>query len=115
MTDEDLTRQLKAIRHSSRGDRSHKRSLSMSAVARETGISRETLQKIASGQLPIGPSTRTALRTYFACDEDHSERAAVCQPSEASFSTGSGSVFTVKWPDFGPERPPKRGLSDRRS
>jgi transcriptional regulator with XRE-family HTH domain len=98
MTDEEIIRPLKAIRHSSRGDRVRRRSLTMADVARETGISRETLQKIASGQLTIGPSTRTALRTYFECDEDRGGGSAVGQPSDAAFSTGSGSVYTVKWP-----------------
>jgi transcriptional regulator with XRE-family HTH domain len=115
VTDEEIIRPLKAIRHSSRGDRVRRRSLTMADVARETGISRETLQKIASGQLPLGPSTRAAVRSYFKCDEDHGERASVSSTTAAAFSTGSGGVYTVKWPDFGPERPPKRGLSDRRS
>ena len=98
MTDEDIIRPLKEIRHSSAADRIRKRSLTMSDVARSTGISRETLQKIASGQLPIGPKTRTALRTYFECDESHSGGTDPRPDRSASFSGGSGAFLTVRFP-----------------
>ena len=98
MTDEDLIRQLKAVRHSSRGERSHRRSLTMSGIARETGITRESLHNIASGKTSIGPKTRTALREYFACEASGGERRDPRPASTASFSGGSGAFLTVKFP-----------------
>jgi transcriptional regulator with XRE-family HTH domain len=98
MTDEEILRPLKAVRHSSYADRIRKRSLTMSDVARETGISRETLHKIASGKLPIGPSTRAALRTYFECGGSDGERRDVCS---VAVSTGSGAFLL----NFGPKMP----------
>lgn len=91
MTDQDILRQLKAIRHSSSADRIRRRSRTISDVARETGIARETLQKTASGQLPIGPRTRTALRTYFECDENEGEKSSVCPGRTAAISLNIGS------------------------
>lgn len=105
MTDEEIIRPLKAIRHGSPADRIRRRTVTLSDVARETGITRGTLHKIASGELPIGPKTRSALRTYFECIEDGSGGTDPPRPDRTvSVATGSGSVFTVKWPDFGPKR-----------
>jgi hypothetical protein len=94
MTDEDLLRQLKAVRHSSRDDRSKKRSVSLSAISRETGINREMLHNITSGKRMIGPKTRAALCEYFACGQDDRLKSDVRSPATAAFSP----VFTFKFP-----------------
>jgi hypothetical protein len=93
MTDEDLLRRLKEVRHSSQADRIRRRRLNMSDIARETGISRENLQKIAVGQSTIGPKTRTALRHYFMCEETSGEKG---DPRHTT-TTEHGTQITVRF------------------
>jgi hypothetical protein len=87
MTDEDLTRLLREVQHSSRDDRNKKRVRSMSDIARETGISRDHLQRIASGFMRIGTKTRTALRTYFDSDCKDDVRFHPLSPVETEHGT----------------------------
>jgi hypothetical protein len=113
---DEVLRRLKLVRHSSYDDRVRNIAPTISDIARSIGVSREHLHQISSGKTPLGPCTRAKLSDYFeGCENIEGERASVSSTTAAAFGTGSGGVFTVKWPDFGPERPPKRGLSDRRS
>jgi hypothetical protein len=68
MTDDDILRRLREVRYSSKDDRLKKRALSFSDIARDTGISRDHLERIANDRMNIGPKTRTALRQYFVSD-----------------------------------------------
>jgi hypothetical protein len=114
LSDEEIIRQLKAVRHSDVTERNARRAPSMNAISERVGVSLNYLYRLCKGE-PLGRYTRQKLSDFFTTEQNDGERSAVCQASTAAFSTGSGSVFTVKWPDFGPERPRKRGLSDRRS
>jgi transcriptional regulator with XRE-family HTH domain len=97
MTDEDLLRRLKEVRHSSQADRIRRRRLTMSDIARETGISRENLQNIAGGISKIGPKTRTALRQYFEC----ASKADVRFHPRAPVETEHGTRISVILDRFG--------------
>jgi transcriptional regulator with XRE-family HTH domain len=97
MTDEEILRALKTIRHSSYPDRVRKRSLTMSGLARATGITRENLHNIASGKTSIGPKTRTALREYFGCEVEGGERP---DPRPAPVPSVPCQISIV----FGPKR-----------
>ena len=81
MTDEEITRCLATVRHSPRADRARRRCLTMSDIARETGITREMLHLIATGKRLIGTKTRPALRHYFACEQSDGVRPDPCHPS----------------------------------
>jgi hypothetical protein len=107
---DEILRRLKLVRHSSYADRIRKRSLTITELAQSVGCSREYLHQIISGKASIGPQTRAALSDYFECEQNDGERSSACPTPTAAFSTGSGGVFTVKWPDFGPERPRRRGM-----
>jgi hypothetical protein len=101
---DEVLKRLKLVRHSSYADRINGKSITMSEIARQTGIARGYLHEIASEKTPIGPTVRAKLSEFFDCQENGCGRTDVRSAPQSAFSTGSGSVFTVKWPDFGPKR-----------
>ena len=60
MTDEEIFRRLRTIRHSSKHERNARRALSINAVATMTGLSRVAIYEVLrTGRL--GPRSRPAL------------------------------------------------------
>jgi hypothetical protein len=76
LSSDDVLRKLKLIRHGSRADRVTGKSLTISDIARETGISRVHLHQIACETVPIGPKTRAALSDFFECMKNDGEKDA---------------------------------------
>jgi hypothetical protein len=60
LTDAEIIRALRIIRHSSRSQRNGRHIQSINAVAQAAGLSRMQCYRISNGQ-PIGPKARTGL------------------------------------------------------
>jgi hypothetical protein len=97
MTDEELTRRLATVRHTPRADRASRRSLTLSTIARETGITREMLHMIATGKRQIGTKTRTALREYFACEQSSGVKSSVPSTTETEHGHTISVRFGLGW------------------
>jgi hypothetical protein len=111
LSDEEIIRRLKEVRHSSISDRVAGRSTSIAEIARCSGVTNMHIYCIINGTYQIGPKSREGLsRALLECKVEDGERTEFRPDRSAAFGTGSGGVFTVKWPDFGPERPRKRGM-----
>ena len=67
---DEVLRRLKVVRHSSYADRINRKSLTMSEIARATGIARGYLHEVASEKTPIGPTTKAKLSDFFECQEN---------------------------------------------
>ena len=75
LSQQDTLHRLKMIRHSSRADRIRRRSLTISDLARATGVPREYLHRIASDKAPLAPKAHAKLSGYFECEENCGERS----------------------------------------
>jgi hypothetical protein len=73
LSDEDIVRQLRAIRYSSRADRYGRRTTSINAVALCAGLNRRQLYRIVNGE-PIGDRARVGLSLVLSCDVLTGER-----------------------------------------
>lgn len=66
LSDDEIRRRLRAIRHSSRHERNARRAPSINATAAAAGLSRETLYCIARDE-PIGQRARRELTRVLTC------------------------------------------------
>jgi hypothetical protein len=99
MTDEEIIRALKAIRHSSISDRVAGRSRSISDVAKASGICNMHIYCIIKGSYRLGPKSRAALSCALEeCKVERGERGDPRLDRSASFSGGSGAFLTVRFP-----------------
>lgn len=73
LSDEEIIRRLRVIRHSSRSARYGRHILSMNAIAVAAGLARERLHRVVNGE-PIGRKYRTELSRVLTCDEIVGER-----------------------------------------
>jgi hypothetical protein len=76
MTDEEIRRRLRVIRHSSKAERYGRHIQSINAVALGAGLNRRQLYRIVNGE-PIGDRARVALRRVLSCDVMMGERLSV--------------------------------------
>jgi hypothetical protein len=76
MTDEDIRRRLRGVRHSLRADRYGRHIQSINAVAIAAGLSRKQIYRICNGS-PIGPRARMGLNRVLSCDVTTGETFSV--------------------------------------
>lgn len=67
LSDAEILRRLREIRHSSRTERYARRAVSMNAIAQSADLSRCHLHDIAAGRRPLGPISRHALSQALTC------------------------------------------------
>jgi hypothetical protein len=67
LSDEEIVRRLRVIKHSSQTDRRRQRGETMLGLAKSTGIARSYLHRIADKSLNMGPRTRGRLQAAFGC------------------------------------------------
>ena len=61
LSDDEILRRLKTIRHSPSFERNARRATSMNGIATASGLSREYLHRLANGSERLGPRAREAL------------------------------------------------------
>jgi hypothetical protein len=71
MTDEEILRRLRVVRHSNWADRIRGRTISIAGIARETGMNRTYLHAIIAGMTKMGPNARRSLAQFFMCRESN--------------------------------------------
>lgn len=98
LSDEEIIRRLKLVRHSSRVERNARRILSMNRIAEQTGLSRKHLYALCNGTDPITPNVRRRLSDIMTCYEEEGVRGKV-PPS--TVITGNLDLISVL---FGPSR-----------
>jgi DNA-binding phage protein len=68
LSDQEIVRRLKIIRFSPRAEREARRALSMNAIAKQTGLARDTLYAVSTtGRL--APLTKQRLASFFNVSE----------------------------------------------
>jgi len=88
LSDDEITRQIKEVRHSSRTDRNASRILSINHIAQATGLSREIIYQVARGAKLTG-RVRQKLAEFLACQENERVRSTVSSTSGVGSTAGS--------------------------
>jgi hypothetical protein len=68
LSDEEIVRRLRIIRHSPQADRYARRATSMNGIAQAADVAREYLYSIVNGE-PFGQRTRLALSRILTCED----------------------------------------------
>lgn len=98
LSDEEIIRCLKLVRHSSIRERQGRRLLSMSRVAREAGLNRTYVLAIVAGTKPLTPFAKRKLSPVLTCL--HRERVRAEVPLAEPFMPKPIDIRVI----FGPSR-----------
>ena len=74
LSDEEIVRGLKAVRHSCQTERLAKRIPSMKALAASIGVSREYLYQVLRGERELTFNLRAKLSEFLSCEQIDCER-----------------------------------------